>query len=85
MTVARKTMQERRADALAEVEAAKKRLAQLETDAANRLGRLALKAGLVDLDLTDEQLTTEFNAIAAKFRQGSAVGGRSGKAKDGEG
>lgn len=83
--MARKTLQERRAAALAEVEAAKKRLAKLEAEAAERIGRLAIKAGLVDLDLSDDQLSGEFAAIAAKFRKGAAGGGGAGKAAGNEG
>lgn len=79
--MARKTLTERRAAALAEVEAAKKRLAQLESDAAERIGRIALRAGLVELDLTDEQLSAEFDAIASKFRDGPKVGRQSSAAK----
>lgn len=83
--MARKTLQERRAAALAEVEAAKRRLAQLEAKAAERIGRLAIKAGLVDLDLSDEQLASEFDAIASKFRGSEKVGGSTNKAASGEG
>ena len=83
--MARKSIQERRAAALAEVEAAKKRLAQLEAEAAERIGRLAIKAGLVDLDLSDEQLSEEFAAIATKFRKGSAVASGAGTATASEG
>jgi len=83
--MARKTLQERRAAALAEVEAAKRRLAQLEAEAAERIGRLAIKAGLVDLDLSDEQLASEFDAIASKFRGREKVGDSTNKAASGEG
>lgn len=83
--MARKTLHERRVAALAEVEAAKKRLAQLEAEAAARIGRLAIKAGLVDLELTDEQLASEFDAIASKFRGGEKVGNSADKATTSEG
>ncbi|EBT5577568.1 hypothetical protein CL259_24145 [Salmonella enterica] len=83
--MARKSIQERRAAALAEVEAAKKRLAQLEAEAAERIGRIAIKAGLVDLDLSDEQLGEEFATIAAKFRNGATVASSAGKAATSEG
>lgn len=66
--MARKTLKERRAEALADVQAAKERLSKLESDAAERIGKLALKYGLVELDLTDEDLAKEFDAIASKFR-----------------
>ncbi|EMX9375255.1 hypothetical protein AAH461_005970 [Pseudomonas aeruginosa] len=83
--MARKSIQERRAAALAEVEAAKKRLAQLEAQAAERIGRLAIKAGLIDLDLSDEQLSKEFAAIAAKFRHSSTVASGTRAAETNEG
>ncbi|HAU8546939.1 TPA: hypothetical protein JEW12_004501 [Salmonella enterica subsp. enterica serovar Agona] len=83
--MARKSIQERRAAALAEVEAAKKRLAQLEAEAAERIGRLAIKAGLVDLDLSEEQLSEEFAAIATKFRKSSTVESGAGAATISEG
>lgn len=83
--MARKTLQERRAAALADMETAKKRLAQLETEAAERIGRLAVKAGLVDLDITDEQLSSEFDAVASRFRDRSKIGNIQGKAASGEG
>lgn len=64
----RKTLKERREAALADVEAAKAKLAALETAAAERIGKLAIRAGLVDLELSDDQLLKEFDAIASKFR-----------------
>lgn len=65
----RRTLKERREAALADVEAAKAKLAALEAAAAERIGRLAIRAGLVDLELTDEELTKEFDAIASKFQR----------------
>lgn len=66
--MARKTLTERRADALAEVAAAKQRLAKIEADAAERLGKMALKAGLADVDVSDEDLAKEFAALAERFQ-----------------
>lgn len=80
--MARKSLTERRADALAELEAARKRLAKLESDAAERLGKLALKAGLADLP--EEALAKEFAAIADRF-QAKPVPARQSKATAGEG
>ncbi|MBD4685218.1 hypothetical protein GUG36_05995, partial [Xanthomonas citri pv. citri] len=51
---------------------------------AERIGKLAIKAGLVDLDLSDDQLSTEFAAMAARF-QGKAVSGGESSAKAGKG
>ena len=83
--MARKTIKDRRAAALAELEAAKKKLANLEAVEAERIGKLAIKAGLTDCDITDEQLAQEFAAIAAKFRPSKAGKDSSGAASAGEG
>ncbi|MBA1889534.1 hypothetical protein HLX92_25730, partial [Escherichia coli] len=54
--MARKTLAERRSDALSELEMAKARLAKLDNEAAERIGRIAIKSGLVNLELTDDQV-----------------------------
>ena len=64
----RKSLTDRRAEKLAQLDAIKKELAALELKAGERLGRLALKAGLADLDLDDDTLIEEFRAIAGRFR-----------------
>ncbi len=64
----RKSLTDRRAEKLAQLDAIKKELAALELKAGERLGRLALKAGLADLDLDDDRLLEEFRAIAGRFR-----------------
>ena len=46
--MARKTLAERRSDALSELEMAKARLAKLDNEAAERIGRIAIKSGLVN-------------------------------------
>ncbi|CAE6856007.1 hypothetical protein R75465_07415 [Paraburkholderia aspalathi] len=77
--MARKTIKDRRADALAGLEAAKAKLVELEDAEAKRIGKLAIKAGLTDADISDEQLAKEFAAIAAKFsgsKTGSSAGGK---------
>ncbi|MBA1269398.1 hypothetical protein G7029_18170 [Pseudomonas carnis] len=61
--MARKTLSERRADALSELEMAKTRLAKLDNEAAERIGRIAIKSGLVNLELTDDQIREEFDRI----------------------
>jgi hypothetical protein len=66
--MARKTFRERRTEALADLEQARQRLASLEDTAAARVGRLAVRAGLVELELSDEDLTREFCTIASRFR-----------------
>lgn len=47
-----------------------------ETREAERIGRLALKAGLGDIDVEDNDLIAALEEMAAKFRKG---GGRQGK------
>jgi TraC-like protein len=80
----RKTFLDRRTEALAELEQAKKRLASLEDTAATRIGRLAMKSGLAELELSDVQLLGEFDAIAARFRPKSAVSTPPGPPAPGE-
>lgn len=77
--MARKTIKDRRANALAELEAAKRKLANIESAEAERIGKLAIKAGLTDADISDEQLAKEFAAIAEKFRNAKTV--KSGPSK----
>jgi hypothetical protein len=66
--MARKTLTERRAEKLAELEKIKGELAKIEAQAAERIGRIAVRSGLADLDIDDEQLAKEFAAVAAKFQ-----------------
>ena len=63
---------ERRAKKLSQIQKLKEELAKLEDQAADRIGRLAVKAGLGDLDLDDDDLAKEFVSIASKFRGGDA-------------
>ncbi len=67
--MARKTLSERKADKLAELNRIKAELAELESKAAERIGKLALSVGLGDLDIEDAELRKEFEAIASKFRK----------------
>jgi hypothetical protein len=65
--MARKTLSERKAEKLAELVRIKAELAELETIAAERIGKVAIAAGLGDLDIDDAKLRKEFEAIASKF------------------
>jgi hypothetical protein len=67
----RKSLTDRRAEKLAQLDTIKKELAALELKAGERLGKLALKAGLADLALDDDTLIEEFRAIAGRFRSPS--------------
>ncbi|EKN6268423.1 TraC family protein [Serratia proteamaculans] len=64
--MARKTLADRRADALSELETAKARLAKLDNEAAERIGRIAIKSGLVNLELSDDDIRTEFDQIVQR-------------------
>lgn len=65
--MARKTLSDRRSDALSELETAKARLAKLDNEAAERIGRIAIKSGLVNLDLSDDQVREEFEKIVERL------------------
>jgi hypothetical protein len=58
-----------RAEILADIEDLKKQLAESEERDERRIGKLANKAGLLDLDISDEELTKAFAELAARFRQ----------------
>lgn len=47
-------------------------LRQAETREAERIGRVALKAGLGDIEIEEAQLQRGFEEIAARFRKGDA-------------
>ena len=51
-------------------------LKQAETREAERIGRLALRAGLGDIEVEDTELVTAFEDVAAKFRKASGRSGR---------
>lgn len=66
--MARRTLSERKSAKLAELNRIKEELAELESKAAKRIGKIAIAAGLGDLEIDDAQLRKEFEAIASKFR-----------------
>ena len=68
--MARKTLTERKADKLAELNRIKLELAELENKAAEKIGKIAIAAGLGDLEINDSELRKEFEAIASKFCKG---------------
>lgn len=70
--MALKTLSERKANKLAELNRIKAELAELESKAAERIGKIAIAAGLGDLDIDDAEMRKEFEAIASKFRKGEA-------------
>jgi hypothetical protein len=64
--MARKNLIDRKVAARRELEAAKAKFAKLEKETADRIGRLAIKSWLTDLDLTDDQIKAEFDEIVAR-------------------
>jgi DNA-binding protein H-NS len=64
----RKSILERRAEKLSQIEKLKQQLAELQDAAADRIGRIAIKAGLADLAIDDDALLKELETIANKFR-----------------
>ena len=66
--MARRPLAELRAEKLAQLEAIKAEIGDLEEKAAKRIGRIAVKAGLAEINLTDDALIAEFKAMAGRFR-----------------
>jgi hypothetical protein len=52
------------------------RLKQAETREAERIGRLALKAGIGEVEIDDSELVEALEEVAARFRK---AGGRNGR------
>ncbi|WP_333673630.1 TraC family protein [Elioraea tepidiphila] len=64
--MARQPLAERRAATRAKIAALKAEIAKMDAIAAERIGRLAVRAGLADLALDDDTLSREFEAIASR-------------------
>lgn len=58
-----------RAEIQADITALQRQLAESEEREERRIGKLANKAGLLDLELTDEELSKAFADLAARFRK----------------
>ena len=54
-----------------EIARLQERLKQAETREAERIGRLALKAGLGDIEIEERALVSALEDLAARFRKGS--------------
>lgn len=67
-----------------EIAKLQEQLRTAETREAERIGRLALKAGLGDIEIEDGDLIAAFEEVAGKFRKGSATR-RSSSATGGSG
>ena len=71
--MARKTLAERKATAQAELRALQERMAKIEAEEAARIGKLAIKAGLGDLNFDDDEMLAELQKFVASFRAQPAV------------
>ncbi len=71
--MARNTSDERQCEKLKKLDALKAQIAKMEGNATKRFGRLAIRAGLAELHLSDADILRELLAIAARFRNGSEI------------
>lgn len=67
----------------AEIARLQEQLRQAETREAERIGRIALKAGLGEIEVDEAELQAAFEEVAKRLRGGK--GGSNGKDKAGEG
>ena len=58
-----------RAEIQADIEALRKQLAESEEREERRIGKVANKAGLLDVEVSDEDLAQAFAELAARFRR----------------
>lgn len=70
--MARKTLSDRRAAARRELEEAKAKFAKLQDEAAARIAKLAIKTGLTESGLTDDEIKSAFEEIVASGKQENA-------------
>ena len=59
-----------------EIAKLQEQLKQAETREAERIGRLALKAGLGDIEIEERALITALEEVATRFRKGSGRAAR---------
>ena len=59
-----------------EIARLQEQLKQAETREAERIGRLALKAGLGDIEIEERALVTAFEELVVRFRKGSGRAAR---------
>ena len=69
----RKTNAELKAAAQADLKVLQERIAKLESEEAARIGKLAIKAGLSDLDLDDDAMLAALQKFVSSFREGKAL------------
>ncbi|WP_454854021.1 TraC family protein [Rhizobium binxianense] len=68
--MARKTLTDRRKETQQELKAIHEKMAKLDRETSERIGRLAIKTGFADLGLTDDQIKAVFQAAIAEHRKG---------------
>ena len=69
-----------------EIAKLQEQLKQAETREAERIGRIALKAGLGEIEIDEADLQAAFEGLAKRFRggKGAASGGKKGEGGDGK-
>ena len=55
-----------------EISRLQEQLKQAETREAERIGRIALKAGIGEMEIDETELLTAFEDVAARFRKGQS-------------
>ncbi len=70
-----------------EIAKLQEQLKQAETREAERIGRIALKAGLGEIEIDEADLQAAFEGLAKRFRggKGAASGGKKGEGGDAPG
>ena len=63
-----------------EIAKLQEQLRQAETREAERIGRIALKAGVGEIDIDEGELQTAFEKLAARFREGGRTALQGSKA-----
>jgi len=67
--MARKNLNDRRAAARRELEEAQAKFAKLQNETAARIGKLAVRTGLIDFDPSDDEIRSAFEGIIAKKKE----------------
>ncbi len=71
--MARETLAQKRATKLEKLKALQAEIDGLDKKTSKRIGDLAVRAGLAELDVSDVELLREFRAIASRLGKGPAV------------
>ena len=65
------------ADIEAQIERLKERKRKLQAKAADRFAKAALDAGLIDIDIADDELKSAFDEMARRFRKSATAASQS--------